>query len=42
MNGSDRGSQRLARQSSAETLDECFPFRALSLEAPAEEFYAFY
>jgi len=32
----------LARQSSREGLDECFPFRVLAVEAPASEFHDFY
>lgn len=34
--------ERLGRQSTLERLDDCFPFRVLSLEAPALEFYDFY
>ena len=33
---------RLRRQTSARDLDACFPFQVLALEAPADEFYAFY
>lgn len=33
---------RLARQSSLESLDRCFPFQVLAVEASAPEFYAFY
>ena len=33
---------RLARQSSLDGLDRCFPLPALSLEAPATEFYEHY
>jgi hypothetical protein len=34
--------ERLARQSSLEGLDRCFPFQVLAVEAPASEFYEFY
>jgi hypothetical protein len=33
---------RLARQSSLEGLERCFPLQVLGLEAPAREFYEFY
>jgi hypothetical protein len=33
---------RLERQSSLEGLDDCFPFRVLTLEAEAGEFHDFY
>jgi hypothetical protein len=33
---------RLARQSSLEGLDRCFPFQALAVQAPASEFYELY
>ena len=32
----------LARQSSLEGLDQCFPFQVLRVEAPVHEFYDFY
>lgn len=34
--------ERLARQSSVENLDQCFPLPVLTVEAPVREFYAFY
>jgi hypothetical protein len=34
--------ERLARQSSLEELDQCFPFQVLRVEAPVHEFYDFY
>jgi hypothetical protein len=34
--------ERLARQSSVDRLNECFPFQVLSVEAPVLEFYDFY
>jgi hypothetical protein len=34
--------ERLGRQSSLEGVDYCFPFQALSLEAPVLDFYHFY
>ena len=34
--------ERLERQSSLDSLDQCFPFQVLSVEAPVLEFYAFY
>ena len=34
--------ERLARQSSLENLDQCFPLQVLGLEAPASAFYKFY
>lgn len=34
--------ERLERQSSLDGLSQCFPFPALTVEAPAEEFYDFY
>jgi hypothetical protein len=34
--------ERLARQTSTERLDDCFPFQVLAVEAPAPDFYAFY
>ncbi len=34
--------ERLARQSSLESLDQCFPFQVLSLGAPVREFYDCY
>jgi hypothetical protein len=33
---------RLTRQSSLESLDECFPLQVLGLEAPVSEFYDFF
>ena len=33
---------RLMRQSSLESLDECFPLQVLGLEAPVSEFYDFF
>ena len=33
---------RLGRQSSVDGLDRCFPFQALSVEAPIQDFYDFY
>jgi hypothetical protein len=33
---------RLDRQSSLDGLDDCFPFRVLTLEAAAGEFHDFY
>ena len=33
---------RLEHQSSVDGLDRCFPFQALSVEAPAQHFYGFY
>ena len=33
---------RLEHQSSVDGLDRCFPFQALSVEAPAQHFYDFY
>jgi len=33
---------RLGRQSSLEGLDRCFPLQVLTVEAPVQEFYAFY
>jgi hypothetical protein len=33
---------RLERQSSVGGLDRCFPFQALSVEAPIQDFYDFY
>jgi len=34
--------ERLERQSSLDSLDQCFPFQALSVDAPVEDFYDFY
>jgi len=34
--------ERLERQSSLDSLDQCFPLQVLSLEAPVREFYDFY
>jgi hypothetical protein len=34
--------ERLARQSSTEELDQCFPVPVLALEAPAMEFFEYY
>jgi hypothetical protein len=34
--------ERLERQSSLDALGECFPFPALGVQAPAQEFYDFY
>ncbi len=34
--------ERLARQSSVDSLDRCFPFQVLSVEASVLEFYDFY
>lgn len=34
--------ERLARQSSLDGLDRCFPLQALAVEAPAADFYDFY
>ena len=34
--------ERLERQSSLDTLDQCFPLQVLTLEAPASVFYEFY
>ena len=34
--------ESLARRSSLEELDQCFPFQVLRVEAPAHEFYDFY
>jgi hypothetical protein len=34
--------ERLARQSSLEGLDRCFPFQVLTVEAPARDFYERY
>ena len=34
--------ERLGRQTSLDTLDECFPLQVLRLEAPVREFYDFY
>lgn len=34
--------ERLERQSSVESLDRCFPFQVLSVEASVVEFYDFY
>jgi hypothetical protein len=34
--------ERLGRQTSLETLDDCFPLQVLRLEAPVREFYDFY
>jgi hypothetical protein len=34
--------ERLARQSSLDGLDECFPLQVLALEAPLREFHEFY
>jgi hypothetical protein len=34
--------ERLERQSSLETLNQCFPFQALSAGAPVQDFYDFY
>ena len=33
---------RLERQSSLERLEQCFPFQALAVEAPVQNFYDFY
>jgi hypothetical protein len=33
---------RLGRQRSLEDLEQCFPFQVLGVEAPVEEFYAFF
>jgi hypothetical protein len=38
----DQFLERLARQSSLENLDQCFPLPVLTVEAPVREFYAFY
>jgi hypothetical protein len=34
--------ERLERESSIDGLDRCFPFQALSVEAPVQDFYDFY
>jgi hypothetical protein len=34
--------ERLERQSSVDSLDQCFPFQVLSVEASVTEFYDFY
>ncbi len=34
--------ERLARQKSLENLHECFPLQVIRVDAPVEEFYAFY
>jgi hypothetical protein len=34
--------ERLERQSSVDSLDQCFPFQVLSVEASVAEFYDFY
>ncbi len=34
--------ERLERQSSLDSLSQCFPFQVLRLEAPVSEFYDFY
>jgi len=34
--------ERLERQSSMDSLDQCFPFQVLAVEASVLEFYAFY
>jgi hypothetical protein len=34
--------ERLERQSSLDSLDQCFPFQVLSVEASVTEFYDFY
>jgi hypothetical protein len=34
--------ERLERQSSLDSLDQCFPFQVLSVEASVREFYDFY
>jgi hypothetical protein len=41
-NTSRRFRERLAQQSSLQSLEQCFPFQVLSLEAPVSEFYDFY
>jgi len=33
---------RLGRQSGPDTLDQCFPFQVLAVEASVREFYDFY
>ncbi len=33
---------RLGRQRSLEDLEQCFPFQVLGVEAPVDEFYAFF
>ncbi len=33
---------RLERQSSLDGLERCFPLQALAVEAPVQDFYAFY
>ena len=38
----DQFLERLAQQSSLENLDQCFPLPVLTVEAPVQEFYAFY
>jgi hypothetical protein len=34
--------ERLGRQSSLESLDRCFPFQVLAVEAPVRDLYEFY
>lgn len=34
--------ERLDRQSSLDSLEQCFPFQALSVDAPVQDFYNFY
>jgi hypothetical protein len=34
--------ERLERQSSLDSLEQCFPFQALSVDAPVQDFYNFY
>jgi hypothetical protein len=34
--------ERLERQSSLDSLDQCFPFQALSVDAPVQDLYDFY
>jgi hypothetical protein len=34
--------ERLERQSSLDRLGQCFPLQALAVDAPAQDFYAFY
>jgi hypothetical protein len=40
--GTSQFLERLGRQTSLDTLDECFPLPVLRLEAPVREFYDFY
>ena len=34
--------ERLERESSVDSLDQCFPFHALSVNASVQDFYDFY